>query len=99
MALGDFLVFLQGAGIMAAIGFVLSFAVDWFPQYEGLSAKAKRLAMLALCLAIPVLAKALELAFFGGVWGDFPLTWWPVLVAGFSAFTSSQVAHTRELTA
>jgi hypothetical protein len=62
-----------------------------------LSAKSKRVVMLALCLAIPVAAKALELAGYGGAWGDFALTWWPVLVAGFSAFTSSQVAHTRKL--
>lgn len=97
MAFRDFLVFLQGAGIMAAIGFVLSFVVKWWPQYELLSAKSKRVVMLALCLAIPVAAKALELAGYGGAWADFALTWWPVLVAGFSAFTSSQVAHTRKL--
>ena len=97
MAFKDFLVFAQGAGVMAIIGFVLSFLVEFWPAWATLEAKVKRLSMLGLCLLIPVLAKALELAFYGGVWGDFPLTWWPVLVAGFAAFTSSQVAHTRAL--
>lgn len=97
MAFREFLVFLQGAGIMAVVGFVLSFVVDYWPAFETLSAKAKRTVMLGLCLAIPVAAKAIELLGYGGNWGDFALVWWPVLVAGFSAFTSSQVAHTRKL--
>lgn len=97
MAFREFLVFLQGAGIMAAIGFILSFLVELWPDWAMLEAKAKRVVMLVLCLLIPLLAKVVELAFFGGAWGDFPFTWWPVLVAGFTAFTSSQVAHTREL--
>ena len=97
MPFKDFLVFLQGAGIMAAIGFVLSFVIEFWPQYDVLEAKVKRVVMLALCLAIPVVAKVVELLFFGGAWGDFPLTWWPVLVAGFAAFSTSTVAHTRML--
>jgi hypothetical protein len=97
MTFKDFLVFAQGAGVMAIIGFILSFVVEFWPSFETLSAKAKRTVMLLLCLAIPVAAKAIELLGYGGNWGDFALVWWPVLVAGFSAFTSSQVAHTRNL--
>lgn len=97
MAFKDFLAFAQGAGVMAIIGFILSFVVEFWPAWATLEARLKRLGMLALCLLIPVAAKALELAFFGGAWGDFPLTWWPILVSGFTAFTSSQVAHTRNL--
>jgi hypothetical protein len=92
-----FLVFMQGTGIEAIVGFIWSFVVEWVPQWETLSARVKRIAMWAICTTVPVLAKVLELAFYGGAWGDFPNTWFPMLVAGFVAFGGSQIAHLRKL--
>ena len=97
MEFKDFLAFLQGPGINVAVGIAISFLVEYWSGYDGLTPKVKRLVMLGLCFIIPVVAKVTELGFFGGIWGDFPLTWWPIIVAAFSAFTGSQAAHTRKL--
>ena len=91
--------FLQYAGtsvgINAIVGFVLSFVVEWFPNYEALSSKWKRVAMMGLCFTVPVLA-------FVGlvVLGEQTLgaeAVWMALSAGFAAFFGSQAAQTRQL--
>ena len=91
------LIWLQGPGIEAAIGFLLSFVVEWFPNWETMSARVKRLVMIGICLVIPLGSKLIELLVFGGAFNDIPGTWWLPFAAGVTAYISSQVAHLRKL--
>ena len=60
MKLVEFLQYAGTAvGINAIVGFVLSFVVEWFPEYEELGSKWKRVAMMGLCFVIPVVSLAL----------------------------------------
>jgi len=90
----DFLKYLQGPGISIAIGFVMSFVIEWFPSWNDVDPKAKRMAFFAMSLVIPVGAAAI-----GGVlgyWGwDFATVFWPAIIAGFVSFSSGTMAHTR----
>ena len=96
MTFQEFLSYLQGPGINAVIGFLLSFVVEWFPEWDTLEGRVKRLLSLAMCLLVPLVGAGLSCA-FGYQACDFTQTFWPALVAGFTAFTSNQVAHTRLL--
>lgn len=96
MELTEFLRYaMTSAGINAAVGFALSFLAEWWPGYAELSPRAKRVVMMALCFVIPLGAA-------GGLWliAGEPLTvetLWAAVLAGFSAFFGSQVAHARAL--
>lgn len=95
MTFTDFLMYLQGNGVNAAVGFLLSWVVEWWPEFEGLEAKAKRLVMMALCLVVPLLAAGVSMAM-----GYQPLSlesFWQAAMSGFLAFMASQAAHTRKL--
>ena len=92
----DFLKGLQGAGLEAAVGVVLSYVIEWWKGYADLSAQAKRLVFLGLCLAIPLAAAGVGILSCGQPSG-FADTWWPALVAGFVAFGTGTAAHTRKL--
>ncbi len=92
----DFLLYLQSDGVNAAIGFLLSFVVEWWPGYDLLPPRAKRLIMLGACLALPLLAALVGSA----VLHAQPLeidTFWQAARAGFLAFVASTAAHTRKL--
>jgi hypothetical protein len=75
---------------------VLSFVVEWFPAYTGLPSRAKRLVMLGLCLAVPVVSLAGLVLI--GVSSFNQDTGWSAVLAGFTAFLGSQVAQARQLT-
>lgn len=96
MSLVEFLKYAgTAAGINVVIGYALSFVAEWWPGYESLGAKSKRLIMMALCLVIPLLSLA-GLVLFAGE----PLTVdavWSCLLAAFAAFFGSQAAHLRKL--
>ena len=80
--------------ISALLGFVLSFVVEWWPQWETtVLARTKRLAMMAASLLIGL-----------GVWGLSVVVGcaeasvegaWTALSAGFAAYLANQVAHLR----
>lgn len=91
-----FIDWLRGPGINAAIGFLMSFVVEWFPRWDDLAPRIKRLVMLAFCMALPLLATLLG-TLTGYLDSSFALTWWPALVSGLAAFASSTVAHARQL--
>jgi len=92
----EFVKSLQGTGLGAAVGVVLSYVVEWWKGYEFLSAQFKRVVFLAICLAIPLAAAGVGILSCGQPAG-FMETWWPALVAGFVAFSAGTVAHTRKL--
>ena len=82
-------------GINVIIGFLLSFVVEWFPEYEELASRWKRLVVMGLSFVIPVVSVVV-------LWltGSQALTSsvvWLALSAGFAAFFGSQVSHAREL--
>ena len=96
MTLVEFLRYAGTAvGINAIVGFALSFVVEWFPEYEALSSKWKRVTMMGLCFVVPVVSLVGLV-----VLGEQALTAeaaWLALSAGFAAFFGSQAAQTRQL--
>ena len=87
--------FLPGV-LGTVVGVLLSFAVDYFPEYDKLNAKAKRLVFFGLCLAISAGAGALIPLLQGQA-----LHWDPIvanaIVASLAAMGGGTLAHTREL--
>ena len=82
-------------GINVIVGFILSFVVEWFPVYEALAPRWKRLVVMVLSFVIPVLSVA-------GLWamGQVVVSVdvvWLALSAGFAAYFGTQVAHAKEL--
>lgn len=97
MSWSQFLEFLsQPNGITAAVGVLLSFAVEYIPKYDGLAPKWKRLIFLGACLLVPLVAATL-----GVLTAEWPLAWeptyWQAVLAGGIAFGGGTVAHTRKL--
>ncbi len=86
---------LTNAGIALAFGILMSFILDWFPQFEYAAPRVKRAVVIVLALAIP-LAAALLLVVLGCAPLDRELIWHAVY-AGFAWFLGSQFAHMREL--
>jgi len=90
------LLYASGPGVAAVIGVALSFLVEYWRGYSALAAKAKRLVFLALCLAVPVVAALLRVA-----WGYAALSWepliWRAIQAGGAAFLTGQITHVRKL--
>ena len=92
----EFVKSLQGTGLGAAVGVVLSYVIEWWKGYANLTPEAKRLVFLAICLAIPLAATGVGILSCGQP-ASFMETWWPALVAGLVAFSAGTVAHTRKL--
>ena len=92
----EFLQYASSPGIAAIVGALLSVIVEYVPRFEALGPKAKRASIFILSLAVPLLAS------FLGVLTDswessWDATYWPAIVAGFTAYTTSQVVHIRSL--
>ena len=96
MEWSEFLSWAVGAGVSVIVGFLLSVIAEYVPTFQTLDRKWKRLAMLGLCVAVPLFVSVI------GIWtAGWPHTWegtfWPALQAGWLAFASSQVAHLRKM--
>ena len=91
-----FVMWMQSEGIGAVVGVLLSYVVEWFPKYETLEPKVKRLIFGLTCLLVPAVGVALGIAsgFQEPVWAT---TFWPAIVAAGIAFGSGTLAHTRKL--
>ena len=96
MTLIDFLNYLRGPGIDAALGVLLSFIIEWLPNWDTLAPRSKRVFTLLICLAIPLLA-TVGLALMGAVDVTLPDTWWLAVMSGAMAYGGSQVAHLRKM--
>lgn len=91
-----FLLALQGPLLNAAVGLIVSWGVENVPWFCRLTGQQKRLAIGLLSLIIPLAACALAVA--GGYQpADWEASWWPALVAGFTAFVAATMAHVRKL--
>lgn len=98
MEWGEFLRAMAGPGANAAVGFLLSFTTDYWPGYEVMEAKYKRLIFISISFVIPVLATIAAIATGEfGQWADWQTTWWPAIVAGATSAFSGTLAHTRKL--
>jgi hypothetical protein len=96
MSFAEFLAYLAGPGINAALGVALSWIIEWFPGFETATPRVKRLITLLLCLAIPVLA-TVGLVLIGAADPHLVDTWWLAVMSGALAYGGSQVAHLRKL--
>lgn len=94
MNLQQFLQWAQSEGISAIFGFLFSFIVEWYPAYKEAGKKTKRLVMLIGCLIIPTGAAIISALFEYQPWAVE--TFWPCIVSGFIAFSSSQVSQMRQ---
>jgi hypothetical protein len=98
MSWGDFLRYAASPGIAVIVGVVISVGVEYWPAYDQLLPKWKRLVFFGLSLAVPLMATALAVATGEwGAWADLRGTWWPALVAGFVAGGTGTLYHTRRL--
>lgn len=83
-------------GVAAGLGIVLSFAAEWWPAFVDLSSQKKRVLVLLVCVAIPMLATV------GGYFSrciealDRETVWQAVYIGGI-VFGASQFAHARNL--
>ena len=94
----DFLAFVRTVEGVAAVvfGVGLSYLVEAWPQFEALSARAKRYVVMAICVGVPLLA--LTLAWLTGCTAQpSGEDVWQAVLAGTLAFGASQWAHAREL--
>lgn len=98
MSWNEFLQMMTGPGINAAVGVLLSFTTDYWPEYDTLDPKYKRVLFYVICFLIPIVATvaAIVTGEFG-TWGDWQTTWWPAIVAGMTAAGFGALAHTRKL--
>jgi Na+/melibiose symporter-like transporter len=96
MTLAEFLTYLAGPGVNAAVGVLLSFLVEWFPSWPNVASRVKRIVMLLLCMIVPLVATA-GLWLLGAVDPAQPDTWWLAVMAGAAAFSTSQLAALRNV--
>jgi len=96
MTWAEALIYASGPGVAAVIGVILSFVVEYWDGYGALVPRMKRLVFMAFCLAVPVAAAFLRVA-----WGYVALTWdplmWQAILAGGTAFLTGQIVHLRAL--
>ena len=96
MSWDEALRYAAGPGIAAIVGALVSVLVEYWPWFGQLDALRKRAVTFGLCLVVPLVAAGLGVATSG--WpGSWEGTFWPALLAGFTAFTASQVVHSRKL--
>ena len=97
MSWSNFLAYLsQPNGISAAVGALLSIILEYWPQFDALASRYKRLVFFVLCMAVPLAGAALGI--LTAEWpAGFEATFWPALVAGFVAFASGTALHARKL--
>jgi hypothetical protein len=93
-----FLVFLSSTGVAAAAGIVLSWVIEYWPAYEALAPKTKRLAYFGLCLVLPIGAALLRWG-LGYVDLTFDPLLWHALWNGAAAGGIGTLFHTRQLPA
>ena len=100
MSLPEFLRYVGTlSGVNMAVNFISSFLADWWPWYNSLPEKPKRLVMMVLSFALPVLG-TIGLYLLGEVELNTDSVWAAVtaaFLAAFAGYFSSQAAHTRSL--
>jgi hypothetical protein len=92
-------VWLQGASgplVSAIVGVVLSFVVEWWPAYQELASRWKRLTYFGLCLIFTIGASCMRAALGYVAWSFDPLVWHAIWY-GVMAGGAGTLAHIRKL--
>jgi hypothetical protein len=97
MTWNAFLEFARGPGINVLVGGAIYYLVEYWPEFELLAPRMKRLVVAGLCLVIPLLATLLSVFSVGLPANDWANTWWPVIVSGFAAFTTLTMIQSKYL--
>lgn len=93
----EFLFYLSApSGVSVVVGLLVSWLIEYVPQFEQLAARWKRLVFLGFSLLVPLAAAGLGVLSAGWPTG-WDATWWPALVAGVLAFGSGTALHARKL--
>ena len=93
MSWTEFLMYLQGPGILAVVGVLSALAIEYWPVFQNLESKWKQLSFAGGSLFVPLVGAALSIlppVSAAPSWADL---WWPALVAGWSAFGAGTLAH------
>lgn len=96
MTFAQLLLGLQGPLLNAAVGLLITFGIEYVPWFCALSQQHKRLAVGGLSLCLPLAACAVAVV-LGYQPNDIDRSWFPAITAGFAAFASATIAHTRAL--
>ena len=97
MTLAAFLSWLSTpGGVSIAVGVLLSWIADYIPKYTYLNPKEKRLAFLAACLSVPMVAATFRALAGYAPWTLDPL-YWQAITAGAAAFGFGTLVHTPKL--
>jgi len=97
MTFQQVLVWAQGPGIPSIVAAALSVALEYWPAYDALQPKLKRLAFVGLCFVTPMLAAVTGCAMGYQPWA-FEETFWPAIYAGgLVAFGIGTLVHIRSM--
>lgn len=88
------LVWASGPGVQVVVGALWSWLAEAIPGWSRWPRAARRGVMMALCLSVPLIARAI-LAWAGEP--TSPEDWVEAIEAGFAAYFGSQVGHLRML--
>lgn len=94
----SFLQALAGPLVAAAVGIILSVVVEYWPRFEALEPRYKRLAYFGLCMLVPLLAAILRAVLGYVPWSFDPLLWHAIW-NGAAAGGVGTLAHARKLPA
>lgn len=86
----------SGPLVAVIVGLILSVVVEWFPQYEALAPRVKRVAFWGLCLLIPIVAATVRGVLGFAEWSFDPL-YWHAIWQGAGAAGIGTLAHIRKL--
>lgn len=81
--------------VTVATGVVLYFILDFYPQFESLAPRIKRIVAMALSFLLPLIAWAVSVG-LGYAPADAE-TVWQFIAAGGMAFLASQGVHAKDL--
>jgi len=81
MTFAEFLRYLQGPAVGTVVGAILSVVAEYWPWYQALASKVKRLVFAGMCFVVPLVGAALACAM-----GYQPCGWeetfWPAIYQG-----------------
>lgn len=97
----SFDVWLQGASgpfVGAIVAIVISWIVEYWPAYDKLEPRWKRMSYFLLCMVVPMVAATLR-GLLGYVEWSFDPLYWHAMFNGFAAAGVGTLYHARKLPA
>lgn len=84
--------------IPAVVGIIISVLIEYFPSFDALAPRWKRVVFFLVNLLVPLAGVALGILTLGwaNVWES---TWWDAIQAGILAFAAGTVVHAGKLAA